>query len=177
MTTGYVRITLITDENLNEVLKNHFRTLLGSMIKSGDVESFYFAQYIQHKKICFTIKGSRETIARRLKEDILSKVSYCEVYKHPTDGEFKTEIEESFDSDNDKGEISKYGSKERWLHGRAMRELASKTALEFISDIGKSNDREVVSQDLVHWLLQNIGYFTPEEIEICCLFILSRVKK
>lgn len=177
MSVGYVRITLITDENLNDVLKNSFKPLIDSLIENGDVESFYFAQHVQHKKICLTIKGNRENIVDRLRNDVLSRVQHYDTYAHPTNGEFKTEIEETFDSDNDAGEIGKYGNKDRWLHGRTMRELASKTALDFISKIGKSNDKEIVSQDLIHWLMQNIGYFTPEEIEICCFFILSRVKR
>lgn len=176
MHNNYVRITLITDENIIDVLKSRFKPFLESLSQQGYVKSFYFAQYIQHKKIVFTISGNQQKIIEYLQTEILNKVQH-QKYLTSDDGEkHETKIEESFDSDNDDGEIKKYGNKERWLCGRIMRELASKTALDFIDKIGKSNDLDVVSQDLVHWLLQNIGYFTNEEINICLKSICSRIK-
>ncbi|MBI2233069.1 MAG: hypothetical protein HYU56_04060 [Candidatus Aenigmarchaeota archaeon] len=62
----WIRLTLFTQENLQNIIRNNLKPLIFKLTSGEKVEQFYFFQYPQEGKIEITIQGDTEEINKKL---------------------------------------------------------------------------------------------------------------
>ncbi len=155
----WIRLTLFTEEDLQKLLKVKIKPLIDRLKKNNIIETFYFFQYPQEKKISLNIQGETEKIQKGI-EEFLKTIRFDEK---------RTEIINPYDVENDKGEIEKF--KDKWSSVRRLFELGSEMALRYMDKLEqKVNFQEVT----IHTFLQNLNYNSIEEMEIGTKVILGR---